>query len=296
MAMGGAGRGLIRETEWAFRLFRDSIGRSIQCGSSRPLLVVLLLCCAVAFFSAPALPQHSSDRHEQHASGSHDHHAGAMPSLWEGSVEGIAYSEANHHLAGFLVLLIGVSELRQALGWPVLGWTRLLLPFCLMTTGIFLLIWSDHLAWPIGSLSLMETLWGSDPETLQHKIYGLLALTVGCIELLRRLGPMRHSTWAVPLPLFAIVGGLMLFGHTHGDHPGAHKIQLHHTVMGLLAVTAGSSKLMSNWYRSMLSRGQDLAAGSPLLDPPPLMPTSRWELTWAVLILLIGLQLLLYSE
>jgi putative copper resistance protein D len=130
----------------------------------------------------------------------------------------------------------------------------------------------------------------------QHKVYGVLALAVGCIELLRRLGPMRHSTWAVPLPLFAILGGLMLFGHSHGDHPGAQKIQLHHTVMGLLAVTAGSSKLLSRWSKPASSRRQDRAAGSTPLDPPPLMPATGWELTWAVLILLIGLQLLLYSE
>ena len=50
-----------------------------------------------------------------------DHQAG-----WEGSVAGIAYSEFNHHLTGMLVLIIGLSELRQALAMPFWAWTRFL--------------------------------------------------------------------------------------------------------------------------------------------------------------------------
>jgi putative copper resistance protein D len=224
----------------------------------------------------------------------HHHHAaagGASSSTWEGSAQGIAYSETNHHVAGIFVLLIGFSELRQALGLRMLAWTRVLLPLSLAAAGIFLLIWSDHDAWPIGSLTLAQTLSGDDPEMLQHKTYGALALAVGGIELLRRLGPLRHSTWAIPLPLFAIIGGLMLFGHSHGDHPAAHKIQLHHTVMGLLAITAGSSKLVSGWRRPARGR-QDGSA----MQSFPHSPAARWEAAWAGLILLIGLQLLFYSE
>jgi hypothetical protein len=78
--------------------------------------------------------------------------------------------------------------------------------------------------------------------------------------------------------LMAIVGGLMLFGHSHGVHPSAHKIALHHAVMGTMAVTAGSSRLFSGW-----------AARS---DAVP----SNAERLWAVLVLLIGTQLLIYAE
>ncbi|HVG01788.1 MAG TPA: hypothetical protein VM842_02815, partial [Nitrospira sp.] len=77
----------------------------------------------------------------------------------------------------------------------------------------------------------------------------------------------------------AIVGGLMLFGHSHGGHPGASKIALHHAIMGTMAITAGSSKLISAWQvRQMVNE------------------RSCWELGWASLVLVIGLQLLLYSE
>jgi hypothetical protein len=114
---------------------------------------------------------------------------------------------------------------------------------------------------------------------MQHKIYGLLALIVGSIELFRRIGRLGHLAWVTPLPLMAIVGGFMLFGHSHGIHPSAHKIAMHHAVMGTMAVTAGSSKLLSGWLSTESRR-----------------TTFRWELLWAWLILFIGLQLLIYSE
>ncbi len=144
---------------------------------------------------------------------------------------------------------------------------------------MFLLIWSDHEAWPIGPMSLFDTLFGGDPEILQHKLYGVLALAIASIEMLRRLGIVRHAGWMVPLPAFAIVGGWMLFAHSHGAHPSAHKIAMHHAVMGTLAITAGSSKLVGAWRQE---HGQGML--------------SRWEALWSTLILLIALQLMFYSE
>jgi hypothetical protein len=264
------------------------IGRSVGRDGPRLRGGVVL---SVVFFSAAMLVADPAAGVDGQAGGTHHHHSAGVTasSTWEGSAQGIAYSETNHHLAGILVLLIGLSELRQAFGLHVLAWARLLLPLALVTAGIFLLIWSDHDAWPIGSLTLAQTLSGQDPEMIQHKTYGVLALAVGAIELLRRLGPMRRSTWAIPLPLFAIVGGLMLFGHSHGDHPAAHKIQLHHTVMGLLAITAGSSKLVSARWRKPLQWGRHG-------DAVPVVPGTWWEFAWAGLILAIGVQLLFYSE
>lgn len=51
----------------------------------------------------------------------HDHH-GASVGGWEGSVQGMAYSEFNLHLVGLFVLLMGCAELRQALHLPSLLW------------------------------------------------------------------------------------------------------------------------------------------------------------------------------
>ncbi|HEX9136839.1 MAG TPA: hypothetical protein VF905_07830, partial [Nitrospirota bacterium] len=129
-------------------------------------------------------------------------------------------------------------------------------------------------------LSFAETFLGQDHEIVQHKIYGLLALAVGSVELFRRLGRVGHMAWAMPLPLMAIVGGLMLFEHSHGAHPSAHKIAMHHTIMGAMAVTAGSSKFFAGWIRPVTESAS----------------SKKWEWLWAGLILVIGVQLIIYSE
>ena len=271
----------VRSAGRAFLLCNSRDGGMLQ-GShrSRWMRFAILVCLLLS--AVPLWAQH--DEHDQTSAHEevrteHERH-GAAGSLagWEGSIAGIAYSEFNHHLTGMLVLIIGLSELRQALAMPFWAWTRFFLPGAFLTSGVFLLVWSDHNAWPIGALSFVETFFGSDQEIFQHKSYGLLSLTVGAIELLRRLGQIGHTAWATPLPTFAIIGGLMLFGHSHGGHPLAHKIAMDHAMMGTMAVTAGSSKLLADWFRSSSNIG-----------------SSKWELPWAVLILLIGTQLLIYS-
>ena len=234
------------------------------------------------FTASAALAQYSIGSQIEsppHTEG-HDHHqshAGLPTEGWEGSAKGIAYSERNHHIAGLMVMLMGLAELSFVMRIPSLQGARLLLPIAMLGAGLFVMVWSDHEAWPIGKLTLAETLY-VDTEIIQHKIYGILALAVGTVELFRRLGRMGHKAWASPLPLMAIVGGLMLFAHTHGDHPAAHKIAMHHAIMGTMAVTAGSSKLLSTWV-------------------PPISGLSpKWEWLWSSLILLIGAQLLIYSE
>jgi hypothetical protein len=231
-------------------------------------------------FLAPAGAQPSSSPAVQALhSGHHGQHAGPIPEAWEGSAKGIAYSERNHHIAGLLVILMGLAELTHAMRLAALSWARLLLPSALLCTGVFLLIWSDHEAWPIGSLTFGQTFFGNDHEIIQHKFYGILALAVGSVELFRRLGRAGHRVWASPLPLMAIVGGLMLFGHSHGFHPSAQKIAAHHAIMGTMAFTAGSSKLFSTWLYSTHGGG-----------------SVRLDWIWAGFILLIGMQLLIYSE
>lgn len=274
----------IRHSGWAFPLVPVS-GASNRSNSAG----VWVLCCSLVVMllgldGALLFAQHGESGHEAAAVGSsshgHDHHAFTLSSdIWEGSKAGVAYSELNHHLAGLFVLLIGFSEMVQAMRGRSLGWARMLLPAALLGAAAFLLVWSDHEAWPIGSLSFTETFFGNDHEILQHKTYGLLALVVGLIELYRRLDHGTHIGWLVPLPLFAMIGGLMLFTHSHGAHPSAEKIALHHAVMGTLAVSAGSSRLASAWREVFMGWSR-----------------SRWETIWAGLILLIGLQLLFYSE
>jgi putative copper resistance protein D len=227
----------------------------------------------------PVFAQHTPEGASTADAPSPAHHKSSAFVIWEGSREGIAYSEFNHRVAGLFLMVIGAAELSQALRSSSPLWARLLLPGALGLTGLFLLIWSDHEAWPVGPLTLSQTIFGGDHEILQHKTYGLCALVTASIEILRRSGRVRHPVWMLPLPAFAILGGWMLFSHSHGAHPAAEKIALHHTVMGTLAVTAGASRLASAWKTGAMRA-----------------PQSRWELWWAGLVFLIGVQLILYSE
>jgi putative copper resistance protein D len=183
------------------------------------------------------------------------------------------------------VILVGLSEWRTALGWQVLAWSRWLLPASLLGAGIFLLIWSDHLAWPIGSWTLAETLSGKDPEMLQHKIFGILALAVGTVEWFLRTGKLSHLFWRALLPGFALVGGLMLFIHMHGPHPAGHHIQVHHHVMGTLALAGGLA-----WFAG------EFVPQTHLSPRTSAQLRSALKITWALFVVTIGVQLLFYSE
>jgi len=275
----------IRFTGWAFPL--GSIRGELPVSYGPPYrsgLVLLLLCCLFVPLSLSNFlyAQHEGNPFpvEQATEATHhDHHGEVLSDAWEGSEAGIAYSERNHHIAGWMVILMGLAEVVHVMRLPALRWAWLLLPLAMLFTGIFLTVWSDHKAWPIGELGFAETFFGEDHEIVQHKFYGLFALVVGSVELFRRLGCAGHMAWAAPLPLMAITVGIMLFSHSHGVHPSAHKIAMHHTAMGMMAVTAGSSKLFAGWQSPATRTG-----------------SSKWEWLWACLLLLIGAQLLIYSE
>jgi putative copper resistance protein D len=49
------------------------------------------------------------------ADAAHDPQVAHRDGLWEGSVQGIAYSEFNHRFVGLFVLLFGLAELGLAL-------------------------------------------------------------------------------------------------------------------------------------------------------------------------------------
>ena len=199
---------------------------------------------------------------------------------WEGSPDGIAYSEFNHHLAAACVLLIGLSELGAAYAFRSLAWTRFILPVALLAVGLYLFGWSDHEAWPVGSLTIAQTFVGGDLEIVQHKLYAMLLLGMGTVEGLRWSGKITGPGWAWPLPMLAIFGGLLLFVHDHGHYPGGHAIMMHHLVMGTMAITAGSLRLAT-----LAGFGGRVLAAHGV-----------WRVAWPGLILLLGLQLLLYTE
>ena len=241
-----------------------------------------LLCVIAASFAAvstsPAQEQSHSDRHSSGDIGI----AQDVPTQeegWDGSAQGAAYSEFNHRFVGLFVLLFGLGELAYALRYQLAFWIRFVLPSALAVIGLYLLVWSDHEAWPIGALTFIQTFFGQDPEILQHKFYGVFGSIAAVSETLRRIGWARHPVWATPLFILGLVGSLILFFHSHEHHLGNDMIELHHALLGSFGIGAAVSNAMVSW-----------ASGSSN------QTVQRWEVAWAGFVTVMGLQLLVYNE
>jgi len=193
-----------------------------------------------------------------------------------------AFSEFSHYLAGAFVLAMALGEFGEAFAVFSISWARYLLPISMLGAGFYLLVWSDIDAWPLVE-GLYKPFLVGDWETIQHKLYAALLLATGVIELLRRRGRLARPWWRVPLPLFAIVGGVLLFFHQHHVHAGMEVIMLHHRILGTTAILAGCCKLVPDFIGS--SRRTAGALGRP-----------AWDLVWSVLVFLVGLELMLYFE
>ncbi len=254
-------------------------------GMKRWSLLLVLSMFLVALFTGPSHVGAQPPPEQPHVlvptttTATHNEHGEHGRDGWEGSAEGKAYSEFNHHLAGIFDTFLGLAELGNALQYPLPFWTKLVLPAALGTMGAYLFIWSDHDAWPIGSLSFAESFGGQDLEIIQHKFYGVLALLMAVVEALRRMGRLHHPAWAAPLVISILIAGLLLFVHSHGDHPGTAKIEFHHAVLGTVSMAAAFSKGLASW----------LPGASP-------RTVKRWEIAWATSVILFGLLLLAYSE
>ena len=88
-------------------------------------------------------------------------------------------------------------------------------------------------------------------------------------------GERRSEVSALNMP----AGSLLLFVHSHGDHPEAAKIQFHHALLGIVGVGAAFSKGFASWLPGASSQMRN-----------------RWDMVWAGSIILSGLLLLAYSE
>ena len=188
------------------------------------------------------------------------------------------FSEFSHHLAGWFVVVLALGEFRNALSPDRWRWMRWLPSIGLLGTGVWLLIWSDIDTWSLAD-GLIQPFLVGDWAAIQHKTYAALLLSIGAIEWRRQQGRLTHPAWRWPLPLLAIIGGALLLPHMHHAEGDIHLIQLHHRIMGTTAILAGLVKLAPE-LSGAASAGQ----------------RARWEVAWAALVLLIGLELLLYTE
>jgi putative copper resistance protein D len=218
-----------------------------------------ILSFAIFFLLAPLLALRAED---DAMPGMHDGMAMPMDSPNDAVIQAARQawkreSEFNHHLAGLLVLAAGLliladGSVRQR--WSV---ARHVWPICFLASGIFLLIFSDTELWPFGSQSWYFGLT-HNAEVLQHKVFAVLLLGLGLVELQRERGVLkaRWSGWVFPAA--AAAGSLMLFFHNHqgGMHGPDHmqvmqRIQSEHfsfAVTGFgIALSKGLSEKPSAW-------------------------------------------------
>jgi hypothetical protein len=219
----------------------------------------VILSVTLSFFLATPSLLHAED-HAMH--GMHDGMSMPMDSHINAATEGalLAWkqeSEFNHHLAGFLVLIAGLLILADGSIRQPWAAARHVWPICFLISGVFLLIFSDTELWPFASQSWYFGLT-HHMEVLQHKVFAVLLLALGIIELQRARGTLqaRWSGWI--FPLVAATGSVMLLFHDH--HAGMtgpnhmelmHRIQTQHysfAVTGLgIALSKGLAETPFEW-------------------------------------------------
>jgi putative copper resistance protein D len=184
-----------------------------------------------------------------------------------------AWSEYNHHMAGFFVLTMGVLALVHRARWG--KWARHW-PLVFLGLAAFLLVRNDPGAWPLGPLGFWESFGYA--EVLQHRLFVLLVVGFGLFEWRVRAGRLGHRRAALVFPLLCAVGGALLLTHSHalGDLKSEFLIEITHAPLGVLGLMAG-------WARWLELR---------MAPPDDAVPGRLWA--WAFS--LVGVFLIFYRE
>jgi putative copper resistance protein D len=146
-----------------------------------------------------------------------------------------AWSEYNHHWAGFFVLTMGTlaalerAGVRAARHWPLL----------FLGLAGFLSLRSDPRAWPRGPAGFWESF--TLPDVLQHRAFTALIVAFAVFEWLVRTGRLPVRPWGYVFPLLCAVGGGLLLTHSHAmfSLKDEFLIEVTHAPIGLLGAFAG---------------------------------------------------------
>ncbi len=187
--------------------------------------------------------------------------------------EEYAWSEYNHHTAGFFVFLMGVlavldrpGRTRWARHWPLL----------FLGLAAFLFVRNDPRAWPLGPAGFWESM--VLPDVLQHRLVVLLIIGLAVFEWLVRIGRLARPGWRYVFPILCAVGGAILLTHSHAmfNLKSEFLAEVSHAPMGIFAVFLGWGR----WLELRLPESDGRIPG--------------W--IWAISMLVIGLILLFYRE
>jgi hypothetical protein len=194
---------------------------------------------------------------------------------WEAWEKDVEFSNRNHHVAGWIVLIIGAIMCLQAFELRGAFWLRSAWMVLAMLIGMLILFFSDPEGWPIGYQTLAQSL--ASEEVREHKLSGVIVLALGLVEFLRLRGTLAHPAWGLFLPVLAIGAGAILVGHQHAvsNFSFLGRANLPHVTEGITVILIGATKILHDWRRW---RGRVAA------------------LSWPALTVALGLQLILYTE
>lgn len=194
---------------------------------------------------------------------------------WEAWAKDADYSNRNHHVAGWIVLAIGGLMFLQAFRVRQAPWLRPAWTVLAMAIGVLTLIFSDPEGWPVGYLTLAQSL--ASEEVREHKLSGIIVLALGLVEYFRLRGTLTHPAWGLFLPLLSIAAGAILVQHQHAVSNFSYlgRANLPHVTEGITSILVGVTKILYDWR---LWRGR------------------LGVLSWPALTVALAVQLILYTE
>jgi putative copper resistance protein D len=147
--------------------------------------------------------------------------------------EEYAWSEYNHHSAGFFVFTMGVLALLDQTGR--VRWARHW-PLGFLGLAAFLFVRNDPRAWPLGPAGFWESM--VLPDVLQHRLVVLLVVTLAVFEWMVRSGRLTRPGGRLVFPLLCASGGALLLTHSHAmfNLKTEFLTEVSHAPMGLLGV------------------------------------------------------------
>lgn len=184
-----------------------------------------------------------------------------------------AWSEFNHHVAGILVLAMGLLAVLHATTGA--RWARHW-PLIFMGLAAFMVVRNDPGSWPLGPEGFWEGMLVA--TVLQHRIFVLLVIAFGIFEWMVRTGRMPSRRAALVFPLLCAVGGALLLTHSHASEnlKDEFLLEVTHVPLGVMAMLVGWTR----WLELRLPTARQRVPGS----------------VWAVGLALIGVLLIFYRE
>ncbi len=177
-------------------------------------------------------------------------------------------SEQAHWMAGVVMIVVAVSLLLHELGIVASKRVPLVLPIAIILFGLQ----------AIFDVQLHGSAVPKDyaAETRQHTLQGAITLAVGIVELLRRLGRLRHRLWTFVFPV-AIVPVAVVF-LMHAQHASAAPMLalfVQHRTFGVILLFMAAAFALAE---TRLPRAE------------------AFRIVFSVLLALLGVQWVVYTE